>query len=166
MPVIATIFRILVGIIFGAAAGLALSPLLASFEAGEGAWGLLVMIGLGALLGGLAPTYRRSFGRGFLLLGACVFLLPISTMVLSGVAFNEVMAGTDEASQGAAAVGAGLAGGLMTGFAGFIGFVMGSVLLLIGLVLSLGGRREVIVVESPTHKAVKGQYERKEPRIK
>jgi hypothetical protein len=166
MSVISGIFRVLVGIIFGAGAGLALSPLLASFQDGEGTWGLLVMVGIGALLGGFAPTVRRSFGRGFLLLGACVFLLPISTLVLSSVAFNEVMAGADESSQGAAAVGAGLLGGLMTGFAGFIGFVMGSVLLLIGLVLSLGGRREVIVVESPVHKAVKEPYERKEPRLK
>lgn len=164
MSVISGIFRVLVGIIFGAGAGLALSPILASFQDGEGTWGLLVMVGIGALLGGFAPTVRRSFGRGFLLLGACVFLLPISTLVLSSVAFSEVMAGADESSQGA--VGAGLTGGLMTGFAGFIGFVMGSVLLLIGLVLSLGGRREVIVVESPVHKAVKGPYERKEPRLK
>lgn len=166
MSLLSNVFKILVGIIFGVGAGLAISPLLASFQDGEGAWGLLVMVGIGALLGGFAPTVRRSFGRGFLLLGTCVFLLPISTLVLSGVAFNEVMAGADESTQGAAAVGAGLAGGLMTGFAGFIGFVMGSVLLLIGLVLSLGGRREVIVVESATHKSVKGQYDRKEPRLK
>ena len=161
MSIVSAVFRVLAGVIFGAGSGLALSPFLASFQDGDGAWGVLLMVGIGALLGGFAPTVRRAFGRGFLLLGACVFLLPISTLVLSGVAFSEVMAGTDEASQGVAAVGAGIAGGLMTGFAGFIGFVMGSVLLLIGLVLSLGGRREMIVIESSAHKAGKGRHERK-----
>lgn len=146
MAVVSLIFRIIVGGAFGLAAGAALSPFFASFQDGSGGVGVFIMIGLGALLGGSAPTIRRCFGRSFLLIGACVFLLPISAMILSGVAFSEVMAGADESSRGATAVGAGVAGGIMTGIAGFVGFVLGSVLLIIGLVLSLGGRREVIVV--------------------
>lgn len=156
-------FRIIVGGIFGLASGAALIPLLASFADGSGVIGLVFMLGVGAVLGGFAPSTRRAFGRGFLLLGACVFLLPISTLILSGTAFNEVVAGADENTQGAAALGAGLAGGLVTGFAGFVGFFIGSVLLIIGLVLSLGGRREVIAVERPRGKGLKGSHERKEP---
>jgi Ca2+/H+ antiporter len=35
----------------------------------------------------------------------------------------------------------------MTGAAAFIGFFLGAILLIIGLVLVLGGRREVVIVE-------------------
>lgn len=41
-----------------------------------------------------------------------------------------------------------MAGVAVTGVATFIGLIVGSILLLIGLVLSLGGRREVVIVES------------------
>jgi len=91
--------------------------------------------------------HSRAFGRSFLLLGAAVFLLPISSLVLSGVALNEVVDAASEADKGYAAIGGVMAGGLMTAFAGFIGFVIGSILLLVGLILSLGGRREVIVID-------------------
>ena len=46
------------------------------------------------------------------------------------------------------ALGAGLAGVAVTGLATFLGLILGAILLLFGLVLSLGGRREVVVVEA------------------
>lgn len=87
---------------------------------------------------------RRAFGRGFLSLGTASFLLPISTMLLSGRVMGEMV---DASNDAATAVGATIGSGLMTGMSAFIGFFLGVVFLVLGLVLVLGGRREVVVVE-------------------
>ena len=47
----------------------------------------------------------------------------------------------------------------MTMFAGFVGFFLGTVSLILGLVLSLGGRREVIIVESRLSETNKSRNE-------
>lgn len=52
--------------------------------------------------------------------------------------------------QGAAAIGAGLAGAAIAGVATFFGLILGFIMLIAGLVLSLGGRREVIVTSHPS----------------
>jgi hypothetical protein len=156
MGIVKGIFRFIVGAIFGLLSGMALIPALAALSDGTGntAWIVFVVAGLGALLGVFAPTIRRAFGRGFLLLGASVFALPLSVMMLSGRVASDMMA--ESTSTGATAVGAGIAGTMMTGAAGFVGFFFGAILLLIGLVLSLGGRREVYVIERP---ATGGRHE-------
>jgi hypothetical protein len=146
MNVLRIFFQLIVGAIFGGLSAASLSPLLASFGTDMGATGTIFVFCTVALLVVIAPNIRRAFGRSFLLLGAAVFLLPLSTMVLSGVTLNETVEGVAEADKVYAAVGGVLAGGLMTAAAGFIGFVLGSILLLVGLVLSLGGRREVVVI--------------------
>jgi hypothetical protein len=149
MRFVSAFFRAVVGLIFGFLAGVALIPALAAFSDGQGntAWIVFVVAGLGGLLGFFAPTVRRAFGRGFLLTGVAVFVLPLSMMMLSGRVANQMMA--EEGANGATALGAGIAGTMATGLAGFVGFFFGAVLLIIGLVLSLGGRREVYVVERP-----------------
>ncbi|MDF2140835.1 hypothetical protein [Paenirhodobacter sp. CAU 1674] len=141
--------RTIIGAMFGFLAMLAMMPAFAAFDTGNGkassaAWAVAI---IGAILGMLAPNIRRSFGRGFLLVGAAVFALPISTLILSGRVANDTIAQASTADHGAAVAGAGLAGIAMTGAATFIGLIVGSILLIIGLILSLGGRREVIIVE-------------------
>lgn len=147
MRALKAIFRIIVGALFGLLSGIALAPAIAAFSNGQGsnAWVVLVVLAAGAVLGFFAPTVRRAFGRGFLLAGVSVFALPLSVMMLSGRVASDMMAETS--SSGATMVGAGLAGTMMTGAAGFIGFFFGTILIVIGLVLVLGGRREVVVVE-------------------
>lgn len=147
MAIITGLFRALVGAVFGLCAGVALSPLLASFSEGSGAIGLPILILVGILLGAFAPTIRRAFGRGFLLVGASVFLLPLSALVLSGVAMSETVSAANEVDKGFAVIGSGIAGGLFTGLASLVGFFFGGILLLVGAVLSLGGRREVVLVD-------------------
>ena len=92
-------------------------------------------------------TIRRALGRGFLMLGSSVFALPISVFLLSGRAASEVIGTAEEGSEVFAAVGAGLAGVAVTGVATFFGIIIGSIFLIIGLILSLGGQREVVVIE-------------------
>lgn len=141
------IIRFIVGGIFGVASALALSPAVAAFNDTQGGsvWVFWVVIAIGALLGTFAPSIRRAFGRGFLLLGVSVLALPLSTMLLSGrVAGNMA---SESGNDAATLVGAGIAGTMMTGAAAFIGFFLGAIFIIIGLVLALGGRREVVVVE-------------------
>lgn len=151
MQFLAAFFRMTVGVLFGFASSFAISPAIAAFSSVESSnTGPLLVLSIafvGGMLGLFAPTMRRAFGRGFLLLGAAVFLLPLSTMLLSGRAASEVIGAVEEADQGFAAIGAGAAGVLVTGIASFVGFFLGAVLLVIGLVLALGGRREVTLVE-------------------
>ncbi|MFP5508089.1 MAG: hypothetical protein ACLGIP_02875 [Alphaproteobacteria bacterium] len=151
MSFIKATFRILVGVIFGTTTAVALTPAFAAFSSEGDTVTPIVMTSLLLLCGTLcffAPTIRRAFGRGFLVLGASVFALPISAFLLSGRAASEVVGAAEAGTEGLAVVGAGLAGVAVTGVATFFGLIVGTILLLIGLILSLGGRREVIIVES------------------
>lgn len=149
MRFVAAAFRTLIGAIFGIFAALALSPAMAAFSPspdGGSAYVLGVLI-VGAALGLFAPNIRRAFGRGFLLLGVSFIALPISTMMLSGRVASDMVSNADAQSQGMTALGAGVAGIALTGAATFIGLIAGTILIIIGLVLALGGRREVIVID-------------------
>jgi len=147
------VVKLLAGIVFSAAAAAFMTPLAASFTVGdvsEGtatvAW-LVFALFVGVIVV-LAPTIRRAFGRGFLILGVTAFLLPLSTLALSGRAAQEVISTSvaGGAEQAATAVGATVGAGLITGFASFVGIILGIIFVVIGLVLVLGGRREVVVV--------------------
>lgn len=155
MSILRAFFRIVVGVIFGFGSALALTPAFAAFTTDQDVAGPAIIIGL-ILLSGVfcffAPTIRRAFGRGFLLLGSSVFLLPISAFLLSGRTASEVVGTAEEGSEAFAAIGAGLAGVAVTGVATFFGLIIGAVLLLIGLILSLGGRREVTIIEGTSRR--------------
>lgn len=150
MAIIKASFRILVGVLFGIGSAIALTPAFAAFTTDQDTITPIIMMSFVLLCGVLcffATTIRRAFGRGFLVLGASVFALPISAFLLSGRTASEVISTAEEGSEGFAAVGAGLAGVAITGVATFIGVIIGAIFLLIGLILSLGGRREVIIIE-------------------
>ena len=155
MRVFKGIIRAVVGIIFGSLVALAFAPALAAFHSGSPdnrstavVW---VVVLATASLVFFAPSIRRAFGRGFLAVGAAVFALPLSAMLLSGRTTSDMMAassGASAAEQAGTAIGAGLAGLAFTGISAFVGFFLGMILIVIGLVLALGGRREVIVVNA------------------
>lgn len=146
MSVVSALFRTLIGLALGLATAFALTPAWASFAESSTMFPVAVIL-IGGALGLFAPTIRRAFGRGFLLLGASLFALPLSTMLLSGRVAHETISAASEADQGMAALGAGLAGTAMTGAAAFIGFFLGAIFLVAGMILVLGGRREVYVVK-------------------
>nr|DAH84806.1 MAG TPA: hypothetical protein [Caudoviricetes sp.] len=149
MSIFKTIFNSIVGLVFGVASMFALAPAYAAYlgtNPGEKSTAIIWIVALvGSALGFFAPTIRRAFGRGFLLLGASLFLLPISTMLLSGRVASEMMAGSG--NQAATAVGAGLAGAAITGLSLIVGLVLGGICLIVGLVLALGGRRTVVIAK-------------------
>ncbi|MFU8778470.1 hypothetical protein [Roseovarius autotrophicus] len=156
MAIFRAAFRIMIGVLFGVGSAVALSPAFAAFTTAEDTITPIVMMALVLLCGAIcffAPTIRRAFGRGFLMLGSAVFALPISAFLLSGRAAGDVVNNAEKGSEAFAAVGAGIAGVAVTGVATFVGLIIGAILLLIGLILSLGGRREVLVVERSTPRA-------------
>lgn len=153
MKAVYAFFRVIIGVVFGVIAALALSPAAAAFNSGSESHASMIMIvavGLAAVVAFFAPTIRRAFGRGFLLAGLSFIALPISMMLLSGRVASDVVNAADGANQGAAALGAGIAGVAMTGVAAFIGLIVGAIFIIIGLVLALGGRREVVVIDRAT----------------
>lgn len=145
-------FRIIIGAIFGLLCALTLSPALAAFISTDGTGNTplltLGIVGISVVLAWFAPTIRRAFGRGFLLLGVCMIALPLSTALLSGRVASEVVSASSTESQAFSAVGAGIGAMAMTGAAAFIGFTLGGIFLITGLILALGGRREVIVMNT------------------
>ena len=146
MKAVRFIFQVFIGIIFAFLTSAALSPLFAALQSTAGATMAIVAGAVVVIFVSIAPSIRRCFGRSFLMLGAAIFLLPLSALVLSGVALNETVDAAADADKGYAVLGGMLAGGLVTGFASFFGFIVGTVFLVIGLVLSLGGTREVVVI--------------------
>ncbi|WP_118135167.1 hypothetical protein [Oceanicella sp. SM1341] len=150
MSVVAFAFRLIVGIVFGILSAVMLSPAAAALAGNARqttAIALVASVFACGLLCVAAPTARRALGRGFLVLGACTFALPLSAFLLSGRAVTEIVANSEPGTEIWAAVGAGAGGALVTGMATFMGFIVGTLLLLVGLVLALGGRREVIIIE-------------------
>ncbi|WP_444922661.1 hypothetical protein ACJJH9_00120 (plasmid) [Microbulbifer sp. DLAB2-AF] len=65
------------------------------------------------------------------------FLLPVAGLVFTGNAVADT-------TSGAEAAGAAIGGGLVSGFMGFVGFFLGIVFLIIGLLT--GRDKQVIVV--------------------
>lgn len=160
--------RLIIGAVFGVASAFVVSPAFAAFrdeESNTAAIALWVVAAGFAVIIWFAPTIRRSLGRAVLLLGVSFLSLPLSMMLLSGRAASEVMATASAEDQVYAAAGAGLAGVAVTGLATFVGLIAGAILIVTGLVLSLGGRREVIVVDhiSQDHTSVS---KRREPRLR
>lgn len=152
MKPVKAITRIIVGLIFGIISWLVLSPAVAAIDPNADSSttsvaSFLLIVGISVALGFFAPTIRRAFGRGFLLSGVCLLALPLSTFLLSGRAMNDVIAGAEASDQAFAAAGAGIAGMALTGVATFIGLIGGAIFIIIGLVLALGGNRQVVIIK-------------------
>lgn len=149
---ISAIFRTILGAVFGVICALVLSPALAAFQTKDSSAPAIVtfiIVAGVAALGFFAPTIRRAFGRGFLLLGISFFALPVSSLLLAGRAASEVVTASgqgDQVADAGAVIGAGLGAALITGAGTFFGVIFGFIFTILGLVLALGGRREVIVV--------------------
>ena len=141
------ISKVIAAILMASIAFLAVSPLAAAFVTGGNSnivFGVVFLAVLAACL--LAPTGRRAWGRGALLCGFLFLALPISVLVLSGTVSNELIKSSSDTS-GAEAAGAIIGSGLMVGASAFFGFIIGGIFVITGLVLVLGGTRDVRIVE-------------------
>ncbi|VDC31334.1 hypothetical protein [Pseudogemmobacter humi] len=143
--------KLLATILFGLLTFVALTPLAAALLKGNQAGPPLVVIAalvVVSVMAFTAPTGRRAWGRGSLIAGACFLALPLSMTVLSGLAAQEVVAQAGAGQEAVAAAGATIGAGIMVGASAFFGFFLGTIFLVTGLVLVLGGRREVVIVQA------------------
>jgi hypothetical protein len=111
---------------------------------GAVAFVLLWIVGLAVAL--RAPTGAKAWRRLLITSGVLSFLLPLSAIVFTG----SQVAGTLEKGgeyAGAAAAGAAIGGGLISGIMGVVGFFLGAVFLVIGL---LTGRDKQVVLRART----------------
>lgn len=139
--------KILAAIVMGLLAMVPVSTLAANFVDSGNSNYIFLGIGLVVLVAiAFAPTGRRAWGRGSLIAGALFVAAPLFMTALSAKVGSEMVSQSSASDAGATAVGAAIGGGLMVGATMFVGFVLGGILLVMGLVLVLGGRREVIVV--------------------
>ena len=143
--------KVLAAIVFLILTFLALSPLGAGLGEGLGMAIALGGAGVVALAALIAPSGRRAWGRGFLLNGAIFLAMPLLVLPLLASAYSDVVGSlavdASQADQAAASIGAGAGVAMAFGAFSFVGFIVGVIFLVIGAVLVLGGRREVIVIQ-------------------
>ncbi|MCU5783198.1 hypothetical protein MA04_02498 [Alcanivorax balearicus MACL04] len=118
----------------------------ASPEKGGG-WGATAffvfwIIGIAVALGAKSPA--KAWRRLLLSSAVLSFLAPISAIIYTG-SFMATQIDTASEYAGAQAAGVAVGGGLISGFMGFVGFFLGVVFLIIGLLV--GRDKQVVYIE-------------------
>ena len=137
--------KILAGIIGGlflALLGLILVAITfaARDDGGElGAGAFFISWFAGIAIAALAPSAGKAWRRLLLTCSVFAFLLPLSGIIYTGFFMANNTQG------GAEAVGAALGGGAVTGVLAFIGFFLGVVFLIVGLLVAR--EKQIIYVE-------------------
>lgn len=137
--------KIIAGIIGGLLLAI-LGALLVTMTTGAGASGgskgaisFFLFWAVGIAIAVLAPTTGKAWRRLLLTCSVCSFLLPISGLIFTGSFMANQTSGAAEAA------GAAIGGGLVSGFLGFVGFFLGVVFLIIGLLV--GRDKQIVYVE-------------------
>ena len=112
-----------------------------------GSWGAIAflifwVIGIAVAL--MAKSAAKAWRRLLLSSAVLSFLAPISAIIYTG-SFMATQVDTASEYAGAQAAGAAIGGGLISGFMGFVGFFLGVVFLIIGLLV--GRDKQVVYVE-------------------
>jgi len=139
--------KIVALIVMGAVTFIAISPVAGLFkDAGLSNFIFLGMLALVVLLCLTAPTGRRAWGRSFLLAGILMIALPFTLSEY----FDVVLDDWADAASGAGAFSliASLGAGFLILTSLFVGIISGTLFIIFGLIMLLGGRREEIVVET------------------
>lgn len=97
----------------------------------------------------MAPSPAKAWRRLLIASAIFAFLLPLSGVIFTGSHVASTMEKGGEYA-GAAATGAAIGGTLVSGFMGIIGFFLGAVFLVIGLLV--GRDNQVIYVTAPPPK--------------
>ena len=117
--------------------------------------GFFVFWILGFVIALMAKSAPKAWRRLLLTSAVLSFLLPLSGIIYTG---SFMAAHVDPGAEyaGAQAAGAAIGGGLVSGILGFIGFFLGVVFLIIGLLV--GRDKQVIYVQAPpSGKPLSGQ---------
>jgi len=101
---------------------------------GEGpAWVIWAFLLAAAVISYMAPTPGKAWRRLLISSAVLALLLPISILLLSIAGVNDAALSAE--NSGAATAGAMIGGGMVTAFTGFVGFFLGAVFLIIGLLV-------------------------------
>jgi hypothetical protein len=111
----------------------------------SGALAFFIFWAAGLLVALKAPGAAKAWRRLLLTSAVLSFLLPLSGLVFTG-SYMANMGNTGEHAT-AAAAGAAIGGTLVSGFLGFVGFFLGVVFLVIGLLV--GRDKQVVYIERP-----------------
>ena len=111
-----------------------------------GAMGFFVFWILGFVIALMAKSAPKAWRRLLLTSAVLSFLLPLSGIIYTG-SFMATVVDPGAKYAGAQATGAAIGGGLVSGILGFIGFFVGVVFLIIGLLV--GRDKQVIYVQAP-----------------
>ena len=145
MKILAGLLGGLVFAIIGAfwvTAALASSPLKGGHVGAMAFW---VLWGLALLIAMLAPSGGKAWRRILIASGLLCLLLPLSGIIFTGNSMAAVSSADPHA--GARVAGSAIAGGLISGLLGFVGFFLGLVFLVIGLLV--GRDKTVVYVQAP-----------------
>jgi hypothetical protein len=153
------ISKLIAGVLFGVIAAIAATQFGAAFgsDGTAGAAVMLITLLATSSICLFARGGRSAWGRGSLIAGLLFLALPVSMTMLSARAGSEAVKDVRamaiaesrdaDLAEGAATVGAGIGAGLMIGASGFFGLFLGAIFIVLALILLLGGRREVVIVD-------------------
>lgn len=143
--------NVLAGIIGGlimASIGTLVIAISGAFRLGTGSnYGALAFIVfwiVGIFVAIKAPSASKAWSRLLISSGLLSFLLPLAALVFTG---SHVAKTIEKGGQhvDAAAAGAAIGGGLVSGFMGILGFFLGAVFLVIGFIV--GRDKQIVYVQ-------------------
>lgn len=110
-----------------------------------GATGFFVLWVLGIAIATRSATAAKAWRKLLLSSSVLSFLLPLSGLIYTG-SFMAKHVDSNAQYAGAQAAGAAIGGGLITGFMGFVGFFLGIVFLIVGLLV--GRDKQIVYVQA------------------
>jgi hypothetical protein len=115
-----------------------------------GAIAFFLSVIIGIIIGIKAPNAGKAWRRTLLICAVLCFTLPLAGIAFTGQIANQMGA---SASAGTAA-GVAIGGAMVSGFLGFVGFFLGLIFLVIGLLV--GRDKTVVVIQQSTATAPTG----------
>lgn len=122
-----------------------------------GSWGAISFVVfwvVGIVIATRSASAPKAWRKLLISSSVLSFLLPLSGLIYTG-SFMANHVDPNAQYAGAQAAGAAIGGGLISGFMGFVGFFLGVVFLIIGLLV--GRDKQVVYVQAPTDSATTEQ---------
>ena len=114
-----------------------------------GSWGAISFLAfwvVGIVVAIRSASAAKAWRKLLISSAVLSFLLPLSGLIYTG-SFMTKHVDPNAQYAGAQAAGAAIGGGLISGFMGFVGFFLGAVFLVIGLLV--GRDKQVVYVQAP-----------------
>lgn len=144
--------KVLAGIIGGlflAVIGAILVTVTLAASPGKGgSWGAMSFLGLwvvGIVIATRSASAPKAWRRLLIFSAVLSFLLPLSGLIYTG-SYMATRVDSNAQNAGLHAAGAAIGGGLISGVMGFIGFFLGVVFLIIGLLV--GRDKQIVYVQT------------------